>query len=120
MDKIKLTGLDFYGYHGCLPEERETGQHFLLDLTMYVDLQPAGRSDDLADTVNYAAVYELARQIVEGEPLNLIEAVAERTAAVILQSYQPVQKVRVTVHKPSAPIPGRFQDAAVSVVRARK
>ena len=45
MDKIKLTGLDFYGYHGCLAEERKKGQHFLVDVTMYVDLQAAGESD---------------------------------------------------------------------------
>lgn len=119
MDKIKLTGLDFYGYHGCLPEERKKGQHFLLDLTMYVDLQAAGQSDDLAATVNYAAVFETVRAIVEGEPLNLIEAVAERTATAVLAAYAPVQKVRVTVHKPAAPIPGTFRDAAVSVVRIR-
>lgn len=119
MDKIKLTGLDFYGYHGCLAEEREKGQHFLVDLTMYVDLQAAGESDDLAATVDYAAVFETVRTIVEGDPLNLIEAVAERTASSILGAYGPVEKVRVTVHKPGAPIPGTFRDAAVSVVRTR-
>ncbi|SDG17701.1 dihydroneopterin aldolase [Selenomonas sp. WCT3] len=119
MDKIKLTGLDFYGYHGCLPEERKQGQHFLLDITMYADLKAAGQNDDLAATINYAEVYETAKQIVEGEPCQLIEAVGERTAAAILRDYDKVQKVRVTVHKPQAPIPGKFQDAAISIVRTR-
>lgn len=119
MDKIKLTGLDFYGYHGCLPEEREKGQHFLLDITMYVDLKMAGETDDLSATINYAEVYETAKKIVEGEPCQLIEAVGERTAAAILRDYGKVQKVRVTVHKPQAPIPGIFEDAAISVVRTR-
>lgn len=119
MDKIKLTGLDFYGYHGCLPEEREKGQHFFLDITMYADLRTAGETDDLSATINYAEVYETAKAIVEGEPCRLIEAVGERTAAAILRDYDDVQKVRVTVHKPQAPISGKFGDAAVSVVRTR-
>ena len=119
MDKIKLTGLDFYGYHGCLPEERENGQHFYLDITMYADLKAAGESDDLTQTINYAEVYETARAIVEGEPCQLIETVGERVAAAVLRDYAKVQKIRVTVHKPQAPIPGKFTDAAVSVVRTR-
>jgi len=119
MDKIKLTGLEFYGYHGCLPEEREQGQPFYIDLTMYADLQPAGVSDDLAQTINYAEVYAKVRAIVEGEPCRLIETVGERVAAAVLQDYAKVQKVRVTVHKPQAPLPGKFGDAAISVVRTR-
>ena len=119
MDKIRLTGLEFYGYHGCLPEEREKGQKFFLDITLYADLKAAGESDDLMQTINYAEVYETAKAIVEGEPCNLIEAVAERVAAAVLRDYGMVRKVRVAVHKPQAPIPGKFQDASVSVVRPR-
>lgn len=119
MDKIKLTGLEFYGYHGCLPEEREKGQPFFLDITLHTDLKGAGKQDDLMQTVNYAEVYETAKKIVEGEPCNLIEAVAERVAAAILQDYERVRTVRVAVHKPQAPIPGKFQDASVSIMRSR-
>ncbi|TYZ26709.1 dihydroneopterin aldolase [Selenomonas caprae] len=119
MDKIKLTGLEFYGYHGCLPEEREQGQPFYIDLTMYADLQPAGVSDDLAQTINYAEVYATVKAIVEGDPCQLIETVGERVATAVLQGYAKVQKVRVTVHKPQAPLPGKFGDAAISVVRTR-
>ena len=119
MDKIRLTGLEFYGYHGCLPEEREKGQPFFLDITMHADLKNAGESDDLAQTINYADVYETAKAIVEGEPVSLIETVAERVAAAILRSYGRVQTVRVAVHKPQAPLPGKFRDAAVSIVRSR-
>ena len=119
MDKIELIGLDFFGYHGCLPRERVEGQHFLVDLTLYVDLQPAGISDDLAKTVNYAAVFETVKQIVTGEPCNLIETVAERIAKAVLEQYELVNKLAVTVHKPTAPLPGQFQDAAVSIERGR-
>lgn len=119
MDKIELSGLDFFGYHGCLARERVEGQHFLVDLTLYVDLHPAGTSDDLAKTVNYAAVFETVKQIVTGEPCNLIETVAERIAVAILEQYELVNKLVVTVHKPTAPLPGKFQDAAVSIERGR-
>lgn len=119
MDKIKLTGLEFYGYHGCLPEERENGQKFFLDITLHADLKAAGRQDDLTQTVNYAEVYETVKAVVEGEPCRLIEAVAERVAASVLRDYERVRTVRVAVHKPQAPIPGKFQDASVSILRSR-
>ena len=119
MDKIKLTGLNFYGYHGCLPEERQMGQEFSVDVAMYLDLYEAGLTDKLAATVNYAEVYNLVKKVVEGEPRQLIEAVGEEIARNILQDFSLVAKVRVTVHKPHAPLPGVFTDASISVVRTR-
>lgn len=119
MDRIKLEGLEFYGYHGCLPSEREQGQHFYIDISMYLDLAAAGRTDDLKATVNYAEVYLLIKDIVQGEPVNLIEALGERIAGAVLEKYATISRVRVTVHKPEAPIPGLFTDASVSIVRSR-
>ncbi len=119
MDRITLTGMEFYGYHGCLPEEREKGQFFFVDAELFLDLEKAGKSDDLEDTVNYARVFECIRQLAEGEPKQLIEALAESMAQKVLEEFPPVQKLRLTVHKPQAPIPGRFRDAAVTVERAR-
>lgn len=119
MDCIKLDGMEFYGYHGCLPAERRAGQAFFVDVRLYLDLQTAGLHDDLSATVNYAEVFATIRDIVEGEPVNLIETVAECIAAAILREYPPVSVIDVTVHKPSAPIPGKFRDAAVSLTRKR-
>lgn len=119
MDKIELTGLEFFGYHGCLPEERQQGQKFFVDIKLYLNLKKAGSSDNLTATVNYAEVYDDIKKIVEGDPYNLIEAVAERIATVILAKYTAVKKLKVTVHKPSAPIAGKFKDAAVSLRRKR-
>lgn len=119
MDKIVLTGMEFIGYHGCLPEERQTGQPFIVDAAMYLSLQEAGKSDDLSKTVNYAEVFAKVQAIVEGEPVNLIETVAERIAAAILQDFSLVEKVEITLHKPEAPIKGIFKDAAVSIERSR-
>lgn len=118
-DRISLEGMRFYGYHGCLPEERARGQAFLVDVVLTLPLAAAGASDDLAATVNYAEVFALARSVVEGTPCRLIEAVAERIARGVLARFTRVEAVRVTVHKPAAPLPGVFHDAAVTVVRAR-
>ena len=119
-DEILLEGMRFYAYHGVNPEERSLGQRFTVDVALAVDLRRAGQSDDLADTVSYSAVYKLVRRIVEGEPRNLIEAVAEDVAAGILAEFPPVQRVSVTVRKPEAPLKGALLDAAgVRIVRSR-
>lgn len=114
-----LTGLDCFGHHGCQPEEREQGQHFLVDLVLELDLKAAGTSDDMRQTVDYAAVFGTVRRIVEGSPCKLIETVAERVATAILSAYAPVQSVEVMLHKPYAPLPDHFRDAAVRIVRRR-
>jgi len=119
MDSIRLTGMEFFGHHGCLPAERQQGQRFVVDVTLCLPLQQAGRTDDLAATVNYAAVFQDVRAVVEGEPVNLLETVAERIAARLLTAYLLVQQVSVTVHKPGAPIAGTFRDAAVTITRQR-
>ena len=119
-DQILLEGMRFYAYHGVNPEERALGQRFTVDVVLAVDLRRAGQSDDLADTVSYSAVYKLVRRIVEGEPHDLIEAVAEEVAGEILASFPPVQRVSVTVRKPEAPLKGSMLDAAgVRITRVR-
>src|SRR5215218_4817463 len=99
-DRIILEGMRFFGYHGTLPAERSLGQPFVVDIELGCDLRAAGRSDDLAQTVDYSEVYQQARAIVEGEPVNLTETLAERIAATVLQRHARVQVVRVKVAKP--------------------
>jgi dihydroneopterin aldolase len=119
-DEILLEGMHFYAYHGVNPEERALGQRFTVDVTLAADLRRAGRSDDLGDTVSYSAVYKLVRGIVEGEPRQLIEAVAEAIAVEILTNFPPVQRVSVTVRKPEVPMKGSMLDAAgVRITRSR-
>jgi dihydroneopterin aldolase len=114
-DSILLEGMTFYAYHGVNPEERVLGQRFVVDLEAYLDLAVPAGSDSLEDTVNYAALYNTARAIVEGEPYNLIEAVAEAVAQAVLASY-PVSAVRVRVKKPSAPIKGAVLSSVAAEV----
>src|SRR3712207_1008756 len=92
-DRILLDGMIFFGRHGTLAAERELGQQFVVDVELQCDLRAAGANDDLGATVDYSVVYEQARRIVEGPPLNLTEAVAERIAAAVLEEHSLVQAV---------------------------
>lgn len=118
-DRITLTGMVFYGFHGVNAPERLSGQRFEVDLTVWLDLAPAGASDDVARTVNYSHLYATTREVVEGPPVNLIETVAARVAERILAAY-PVDAVRVGVRKPWAPIRGAVSGvASVELTRRR-
>jgi dihydroneopterin aldolase len=99
-DRISLTGITFIGYHGVLPAETSLGQRFVVDVTMECDTSAAGASDDIRQTVDYAAVYETVREIVTGPPCKLIESVAEGIAARVLAGQPRVGSVTVRVTKP--------------------
>ncbi len=100
MDRIKIEGMEFRGRHGCKAAERELGQPFVVDVSMYFDVSPAGKSDDIHKTVNYANVFESVRSIVEGEPVALIEALAEHIGEELFAKFELIQKLRIVVHKP--------------------
>jgi dihydroneopterin aldolase len=120
-DRILLRDLAFFGYHGVKPEEKTLGQRFLVDLELCLDLQPAGRSDDLSLTVDYGQVYQAVREVVEGPSRNTIEAVAENVAMALLERFPRLSSVVVKVKKPSAPIAGaQFGMVAVEIRRARE
>ena len=115
-DLIRLTGLEVRAHHGVFEFEREQGQRFLIDAEVSVDLGAAARSDELACTVHYGELAEAISAAVERDPVDLIETVAERAAAVALD-FDGVRAVRLTVHKPEAPIEVPFGDVSVTVVR---
>ena len=115
-DRIALTGLRVKGFHGVLPEERRDGQDFVVDVLLHLDLAPAAAGDDVADTVHYGELAERLAAVVAGDPVDLIETLADRLAGVCL-SYALVERVEVTVHKPAAPIPLVFDDVSVTLVR---
>jgi dihydroneopterin aldolase len=118
VDEITLTGLRAFGRHGVYEHERTDGQHFVVDVTLYVRTAAASRSDDVADTVHYGEVAEQVAGIVGGEPVNLIETLAERIADALL-ARDAVKMVAVTVHKPGAPIDLEFADVSVTIRRSR-
>ncbi|EYT57521.1 MULTISPECIES: dihydroneopterin aldolase [Microbacterium] len=118
LDEIVLTGLTVFGRHGVFEHERRDGQDFTIDLRLRLSLAKAADSDDVTDTVHYGELAEKVAAVVAGEPVNLIETLAERIAAVGLEDRR-VQEVVVTVHKPHAPIPLNFADVAVTIIRRR-
>lgn len=111
-----MHGMEFFGFHGVLPQEKLTGQKFVVDVELGLDLSKAGREDSLSATVSYAEAYENIRKIMEEERYDLIEAVAEKIAAVLLEKY-PVNTVKVRVQKPHAPFAGKFVYMGVEIVR---
>jgi dihydroneopterin aldolase len=117
-DRILIAGMRFFGYHGALAAERERGQEFVVDVEVEADLRAAGRSDDLADTVDYRPIYAAAREVVEGPARQLLEAVAEEIAARVLR-LDGVQAVTVRVRKPAVRLPGPLDHAAVEITRRR-
>ncbi|MCW2501594.1 MAG: dihydroneopterin aldolase [Frankiales bacterium] len=115
-DLIALTGLRVRGHHGVLAEERRDGQDFVIDAVLTVDTRAAAAADDLAATVDYGALATRLAAVVAGDPVDLIETLAARLADVCTADPRVIS-ARVTVHKPSAPIPLAFDDVAVTVVR---
>jgi 7,8-dihydroneopterin aldolase/epimerase/oxygenase len=117
-DRITLTGLRVRGFHGVFDFERREGQDFVVDVQLELDLAPAAASDEVADTVHYGELAAALAKVIAGEPVNLIEKLADRLVAVCLSDPR-VAAATVTVHKPGAPIPLEFADVAVTLRRAR-
>lgn len=120
MDRIFLRGMRFMACHGVLSHEQEVPQPFEVDVELGLSLRAAGESDDLHDTVNYAKVYRTVSSIMNGASKRLIESLAEEIAEDLLRDFDVLRWVRVTVHKPTAPIDGIFSDVGVTILRRRK
>ena len=113
-DRIHLHHLTFYGHHGVYEEERRLGQKIVIDLDLFVDLAAAGRTDDLADSLDYTLVYRLVRQVVEEKQFKLLEALAAAVARELLALPQVCGAV-VQVRKMAVPLPAAY--VAVEIKR---
>jgi dihydroneopterin aldolase len=118
-DLMFVTGLVIHAHHGVMKHEARVGQGFILDLELSLDLGDAARSDKLADTVSYAAIVETATGAFTAHRYKLVEAAAGALADAILEGFARVTAVKVTVHKPHAPIAATFTDVGVTLMRAR-
>ena len=117
-DYIELRGVQARGFHGVFDEEKAHGQDFIVDVRLFLSLVSVAQHDDVSHTVNYAEVATLIEEIIQGPSVDLIETLAHNIATACLKIEQ-VTAVRVTVHKPSAPLPVSFRDVAVSVYRKK-
>jgi len=118
LDRIELRGLRFMGTHGVLPEEAGRAQPFEVDIRIFTDLRAAGRSDDIADTVDYDRVCEAVRLVVEGPHACLLERLAQHVADQVLAvAGERAQGVAVTVRKLKPPVPVQLSSAEVRIRR---
>jgi dihydroneopterin aldolase len=118
-DRIALLNMRFEGRHGVLEEERATPQSFEVDVEMYLDLRPAGLTDDLTQTVDYRTAFDICRDVVEGPSCQLLETLAETIAARLLGAFAMagLSEVVIRVRKPNAVLPGPLDAAAVEIRR---
>ena len=115
-DRIVITGIRGTGHHGVFDHERRDGQEFAVDLTLHLAPSKAAHSDDLNDTVDYGTVSQAVYDRIIGEPVALIERLAELIADDVL-AINGVTCVEVTVHKPQAPIPVPFDNVELRIIR---
>jgi 7,8-dihydroneopterin aldolase/epimerase/oxygenase len=118
-DELTISGIECFGHHGVFDVERREGQVFVIDLTLGLDTAPAAASDDLQDTVDYGSLVGAVKAAVERDPVDLIETLAARIAAICV-SDRRVEWARVTVHKPDAPIDATYSDVALTITRKRE
>lgn len=116
VDELAIVGVECFAHHGVFDFERREGQVFVIDLVLGIDTSPAAASDDLRDTVDYGSLVAQVKASVESDPVDLIETLAQRIADVCLLDSR-VEWVRVTVHKPDAPIDATFRDVALTITR---
>lgn len=117
LDRISLLGLRAYGRHGVWPAEREQGQEFIADAVLWVDTRAAAQADDLSLTADYAALATRLSDVISGEPVALIETLAERLATACLAD-ERIREVEITVHKPHAPVTVPVRDLSVTIRRS--
>ncbi len=118
-DCIRIVNMTFYGHHGVEESERELGGRFAIDVELYLDLEPAGRTDDLTKTIDYKAVYDLVRRMESSRRYQLLEALAHDVAESILTNFA-VEKVVVRARKQSVPLGGLIDHTEVEIQRGRK
>ncbi len=118
-DGVFVHGLVLHAYHGVMQHEGKVGQTFRLDLALTIDLAEASRSDKLKDTVSYDLVVKTASEAFCARRYRLVEAAAGAVAGAVLDRFPQVHAVRVTVHKPHAPIAATFDDVGVTIEQAR-
>jgi len=119
-DRIILTDLGFYGYHGLMIEENRLGQRFFIDLSCGVDLSEPGRTDHMSETISYAGIYDVVKAAFEEQRFKLIEAVGQHIVDRLFEAFPQINWVKVRVRKPEAPIAMVRGEAAIELRRHRR
>ncbi len=117
-DRISLSNMAFFAYHGVAPSEKLHGQRFFVDVDLYLDLREAAEGDSIRHTVDYEGVFRTVKDHVEGQRFHIIEGLAQAVATSLLEEF-PVERVTVRVRKPSVPIQGILDHTEVEITRSR-
>lgn len=120
MDNIRINGIKTYAYHGVFDAERTLGQFFITDVVMHLDLTPASTTDDLNGTVHYGEAYQMIEEIIKGEPVNLIEHLAEKVSKALFDRYDRIVGTEVTITKVNPPIEGNYDNVSITLNRKRE
>jgi len=120
LDKIILSDLAFYGYHGVMKEENALGQRFRIDLECGADLKKAGKSDNVDDTISYADIFDLVNERVTTTRFKLIEALGQHVIDQLFEKFVAIEWVRIRVRKPEAPIATVSGEFAIEMYRERE
>lgn len=118
-DRILLTDLAFYGYHGVMLEENKLGQRFRIDLECGMDLREPGASDDVESTVSYADIYDIVKAATEDTRFKLIEALAQHIVDRLFTTFAAFEWIKIRIRKPEAPIPAVSGEFAIEIFRER-
>jgi 7,8-dihydroneopterin aldolase/epimerase/oxygenase len=116
-DHISIKGIKGFGFHGVFEFEKRDGQDFYVDLEIELDLTAAAKSDKLEDTIDYSVFTKITKEIITGEPVDLIEHLASNIAETIKTIFPQIIAIAVTVHKPDAPVKEDVTDIAVTICR---
>jgi 7,8-dihydroneopterin aldolase/epimerase/oxygenase len=119
-DSIFIKGVLIHARHGLMEHESEVGQRFVIDLELDTDLSESSRTDKLSDTVSYSNVVATATSAFKDTNYKLLERAAGAVADAILAAFPRIRAVKVTVHKPHAPIAAIFEDVGVVLTRVRQ
>ncbi|MEM0978492.1 MAG: dihydroneopterin aldolase [Pseudomonadota bacterium] len=119
MDHIRVVNLCLHGFHGVMPQEREIGQRFYIDIDVQIDTRAYTDDDEYSKAVCYGGLCETAKEVSDSTKFQLIETFADRIAVAVLARHDAVPEVSVTIRKPSAPIPASLDTVSVTITRTR-
>lgn len=118
-DRILLSDLGFFGFHGVMPEESTLGQRFYVDVTCGVDLRESGRTDSLNDTISYADIYAVVKSAFEEKRFKLLEALAQHIVSSLFVAFPTLDWIKVAIRKPGAPIAMSSGQVGIEIARQR-
>ena len=120
MNKIFISGMEFFAFHGHYPEEKQAGNKFLVDLILYADTSKSEKSDDLDDALNYQVAYAIVTDILNNTNSNLLEKIADNVLTSIFAEFEELQKATIVIKKINPPMGGQIENVGVEISRTRE